>query len=173
MSAEIIGWDKIKENTLFKNFVKIGAGKSVRLHLLDEAPVKFYLHRLKGSDNERPIRCSGSGCVQCTKPELYNKSARYAIGVYNFGSGTMQVYEAGWKVFEAIQRSREAYGNDTSKFDIQVSQSGERLLANYTVIPVPTQFNPSLIVGSKIDVLKMYQPEKEVVKGLEAAIEEF
>lgn len=155
--SKIVGWGAIQENSGERaDYVKFEAGKKVKLHILDDAPVQFSNHPLAGGAQGRPERCKGANCPFCAKPLDYGKKTRYAISVFAFDTNQPKVLEGGTQIFAGISAAVEAYEGNIKAFDIIITRTGAGLETRYTVVPVPTQYKPDMLKVEKFNVSKIY-----------------
>lgn len=140
-----MGWDSIKEND--SDFTKFEAGKDVRVHLIGGEPEKRVNHFIKS----KPQPCGGEKCELCAAGE--KKRVSFTLKVYNLTAKKEQVMEQGIMVFKQIKKIRDTYNGDLSTVDLVISREGSGPTdTKYTVVPVPTQFKPDMIVAAPEEV---------------------
>ncbi len=141
-----MGWDDIKEND--SDFLKIEAGKNIRIHLLASEPQKHVNHFV----NKKPVPCTGPACETCAAGE--KKRVSFTASVFNLASKKESTLEQGIMVWKQIKTIKEAYNGNLDGVDLVISREGAGPTdTKYTVVPVPTQFKPEMLIAKPEEVV--------------------
>lgn len=142
-----MGWDDIKEND--SDFIKIEAGKNVKIHLLSSEPEKHVSHFI--AKGKPPEPCIGTACEHC-KAGLKNRVS-FTASVFNMGPKKEQKMEQGIMVWKQIKTIKEAYSGNLDGVDLVISREGAgQNDTKYTVVPVPTQFKTEMLTAKAEEV---------------------
>lgn len=132
-----MGWDSIKEKG--SKFLKIEAGKSVRVHFLGE-PEEKVVHFVEG----KYAACLEESCAFCAKGN--EKIDRFSIQAFNMEKKMAQIMEGPIGTLMQIVTIRNAYNKDITGLDFIISRSTGSPV-KYTVVNVPTQFKPEMLTA--------------------------
>lgn len=143
-----MGWDDIKEND--SDFLKIEAGKSIRIHLLAAEPQKHVSHFIDKKSPPQP--CTGTGCELCAGGN--KKRVSFTASVFNLASRKESTLEQGIMVWKQIKTIKEAYNGNLDGVDLVISREGAGPTdTKYTVVPVPTQFKSEMLIAKPEEVV--------------------
>lgn len=142
-----MSWDDIKENE--SDFIKIEAGKNVKIHLLSQEPEKHVSHFV--TKGKPPEACLGPACELCKAGNKNRLS--FTASVFNMGTKKEQKMEQGIMVWKQIKTIKEAYGGNLDTVDLMITREGAgQNDTKYTVVPVPSQFKPEMLTAKAEEI---------------------
>jgi hypothetical protein len=155
------------------DYVKLTAGETVKLRILDEQPESRWVHWVQSANKGKGlgIKCPGKGCPMCadmaekrkTKtPQKYSCTKSHALNVLNRNTGKVEILDKGNKIFEQLLNMLKQMG-DLRNYDITITTTktgSEATNVNYSVLPTfpPTPLTEAEKAMEKYDL-------KELTKG--------
>lgn len=129
-----MGWDDIKEKV--GKFVKIPAGKAVKIHFLGE-PSEVVVHFIENKYVPCTETEGEAACIHCIGK--FAKIDRFSAPVFNMDLKAKQTLEGGVGMLIQLMTIRKEYNKNIDGLDFKISR-GEGSPAKYMVVPIPTQY---------------------------------
>lgn len=163
------GWDEVlKEggNNSKTDFTKLQNGVT-ELRFLDAEPFARWAHWMNNC--KRNISCIGSECPICDTIRVskkagvktpYSSNRKFAMHVYNFSTGKVEILEQGKNFFTSLHALHEEMG-DIREYNVKVkTQNAGSTDVNHTIMPCP----PSELSDEIKELCKDLKPFEEVFK---------
>ncbi len=118
------------------NFLKVDAGKTVRVHLLsDMTDGPFSFASVFNKELQQGVRV----------PEDFKQDGvkvrwQHGVVVYSFADGEVKVWIMSNTTAKKFKNVFDSYSGDLSTVDLNVSRIGTGLDTDYGVVPVPTKY---------------------------------
>ncbi len=159
-------WDDVTEGGGGANFLKVEAGESIVVHVLDGAKGPKVFHSVFFKDLNRGATVDPKSNPLGGLEGGYDIKKRYAFTVVDMSDGQVKAFACGSQVANAIKGIFTEYGN-LDEMDVKISRQGSGLKTKYTVLPVKLKFTDEMIEGQEmpdLDEVFALTPDEDIEK---------
>lgn len=149
------------------NFLKIKAGGSAKVHVLNSADGPKSFHSVYFQAINRGAIIDPKANPLAGLDDEYKLRKRHAFIVYDYASKEVGVFVCSNQTAFAIKGIIEEYGGTLDEVDVKITRTGDGLNTKYQVIPVKSQFNDGMIEGKDMpDMEEIFKitPDEDVEK---------
>ncbi|MFA5936709.1 MAG: hypothetical protein WC822_02410 [Candidatus Paceibacterota bacterium] len=149
-----MGWNEVGKGGGSGDYLKLEPGQKVKVHILSDEPFSFA--QVYNSDIKRGVRVPDDFKRDGVKPRF-----QHAVVVWSMDDAAIRVWIMSNTTGKKLKNIFDSIGA-LSEVDIILARVGSGLDTEYSVVNVPTKFDPSVIEGVELPVLEeLLAPESE------------